>query len=114
MINFLSRKPVSTVQVFMQPMRWPLALGIADPKDRPTVLQNLIANIENSDYKNTTGEFGIRYLFEALAEGGRSDVAYSMMNQNENRVMLTSLKRPPRHCLKSGMPGGVILKINLC
>jgi len=59
-----------------------LAMGLADADDREAVLDNLVADIENRKYENTTGEVGMRYVFEALADGGRSDVAYRMNNQD--------------------------------
>ncbi|MBC8052548.1 MAG: family 78 glycoside hydrolase catalytic domain [Sphingobacteriaceae bacterium] len=60
-----------------------LVMGLVEPADRKAVLTNLVADIENRKYENTTGEVGMRYLFEALADGGRSDVAYRMNNQSE-------------------------------
>ncbi|MBC7826596.1 MAG: hypothetical protein H7122_02530, partial [Chitinophagaceae bacterium] len=59
-----------------------LAMGLADAEDRKAVLDNLVADIENRKYENTTGEVGMRYVLEALADGGRSDVAYRMNNQD--------------------------------
>jgi hypothetical protein len=59
-----------------------LAMGLAEPSAREVVVNNLVADIERRKYENTTGEVGMRYLFEALAAGGRSDVAYRMNNQD--------------------------------
>lgn len=60
-----------------------LVLGLVDSTNRQAVLGNLVADIKNRAYENTTGEVGMRYLLRALADGGRSDVAYAMNNQSE-------------------------------
>ncbi|HYO22149.1 MAG TPA: family 78 glycoside hydrolase catalytic domain, partial [Flavisolibacter sp.] len=59
-----------------------MVFGLVDTGNRKAVLNNLVTDIENRKYENTTGEVGMRYLFEALADGCRSDVAYRMNNQD--------------------------------
>jgi len=60
-----------------------LVLGLLDSTYRQAVLNNLVADIENRFYENTTGEVGFRYVLRALADGGRSDVIYKMNNQSD-------------------------------
>lgn len=60
-----------------------LVMGLVDASHRKAVFTNLVADIENRHYENTTGEVGMRYLLRALADGGRSDVVYTMNNQTE-------------------------------
>jgi len=61
-----------------------LALGLAEPKDEPAVLASLIADVERRGYAMTTGDIGFRFLLQALAGHGRSDVVYRMINQDEH------------------------------
>jgi hypothetical protein len=52
-------------------------------QDRPAVLANLVHNLERNDYRPSTGEVSFRYLVAALAEAGRSDVVYRMINRTD-------------------------------
>jgi alpha-L-rhamnosidase len=61
----------------------PLALGIADPADRPRVLAALTGDVEGRGATMTTGDIGYRFLLRALAEAGRSDLIYRMVDQDE-------------------------------
>ncbi|WP_428940854.1 family 78 glycoside hydrolase catalytic domain [Fontivita pretiosa] len=60
----------------------PLVMGIVEPKDRDRVLAALVQDVEQRGYAMTAGDVGFRYLLQALAEGGRSDVIYRMINQD--------------------------------
>jgi len=60
-----------------------LVIGLVDSTNRQAVMSNLVADIENRQYENTTGEVGFRYVIRALADGGRSDIVYKMNNQSE-------------------------------
>jgi len=60
----------------------PLVMGIAEPADRGRVLQALVRDVEEKGYA-TAGEVGFRYLLQALAQGGRSDVVYRLVTQKE-------------------------------
>ena len=59
-----------------------LVMGIVEAKDRDRVLASLVRNVENQGYATTAGDVGFRYLLQALAQGGRSDVIYRMVNQD--------------------------------
>lgn len=55
--------------------------GLVPEEDREKVLDNLVAEIEKWEYRQNTGEICFRMLVQALAEGGRSDVVYRMINR---------------------------------
>jgi len=59
-----------------------LWLGFAPDNDEETVLNNLIANIQNHTNHPTTGILGWKYMLETLTEHGRSDVALLMNLQD--------------------------------
>ena len=59
-----------------------LALGLAAPADRPRVLAALVRDIESRGDALTAGDVGFRYVLRALAEGGRSDIIYRIVNQD--------------------------------
>ncbi len=61
----------------------PLVMNICQPADRARVLAALVRDVEQHSDTMTTGDIGFRYLLQALAEGGRSDVIYRMINQDE-------------------------------
>ena len=53
--------------------------GIANSEDRSEALKRLVRAVEAADFHLTSGEVGLRQVFSALAEGGRSDVVYKMV-----------------------------------
>ena len=59
----------------------PAVMGIAAPDRREAVLKNIVADVGQKGL--TAGDVGYRYLLRALADAGRSDVIYSMVNQSE-------------------------------
>jgi hypothetical protein len=61
----------------------PLVLGMVEPADRPRVLAALVRDVAQHAGEMTTGDIGYRYLLQALAQGGRSDVVYRMINQDD-------------------------------
>ncbi|HEU5080759.1 MAG TPA: family 78 glycoside hydrolase catalytic domain [Opitutaceae bacterium] len=61
----------------------PLVFGIVDPAERPRVFASLIHAVESVGDTVTAGDIGYRYLLLALAQGGRSDLIYRMINQDE-------------------------------
>ncbi|PTX94384.1 family 78 glycoside hydrolase catalytic domain [Opitutus sp. ER46] len=60
----------------------PLALGLVPPEHRARVLDALVRDLQQRGY-TSAGAAGIRYVFQALAENGRSDVVYGFVNQDE-------------------------------
>lgn len=59
----------------------PLALGITDSAARDAVLRHLVDDVNKKGL--TAGDIGYKYLLNALAEGGRSDVVFAMINQSD-------------------------------
>jgi hypothetical protein len=61
----------------------PLVFGIVEPQHREAVFASLVDDVVSRDYSMTAGDIGFRFLLQALAQGGRSDVIYRMINQDE-------------------------------
>jgi hypothetical protein len=55
-------------------------MGLVEPENRASVLAGIVRDVETRGL--TAGDVGYRYLLQALAEGGRSDVIYTMNNQS--------------------------------
>lgn len=60
----------------------PLFLGIAN-EHKTAVLQNLLADIQAKGCRLSTGDVGNRYLFQVLAENGKNELLYKMLNHYE-------------------------------
>ncbi|BET68883.1 glycoside hydrolase family 78 protein [Opitutales bacterium ASA1] len=60
----------------------PLVMGIVPDEHRAAVLQALVDDVEERRYA-TAGDIGFRYMLQALAQAGRSDVIYALINQDE-------------------------------
>ena len=60
---------------------FPLFLGLAPPGDEPTLLQNILSDIDKNNGHFTVGVLGAKYLLEALTTHGRSDAAYRLVTQ---------------------------------
>jgi hypothetical protein len=60
-----------------------LAMGFADPEDRAKALAALVTDVHKHGNSMTAGDVGFRYLLQALAEGGQSDLIYTMIDQDD-------------------------------
>ena len=60
-----------------------LVMGIVEPAHSNAVLASLVKDVESRDCQMTAGDIGFRFLLQALAQGGRSDLIYKMINQDE-------------------------------
>jgi len=60
-----------------------LYYDLVPEQDRPQVLANLVAKIEEAQYRQSTGEVCFRMLVQCLADAGRSDVVYRMINRTD-------------------------------
>ncbi len=61
---------------------FPLLLGIVPEQHQEQVLNNLVVDIvEKNNVHLTTGVLGTKYMFDALAEFDRFDVAYQLITQ---------------------------------
>ncbi len=61
----------------------PLALGLAEAGDRSRLADAIVADIRARGNAFTSGDVGYRFLMQALAVAGRSDVIFDMNNQTE-------------------------------
>jgi alpha-L-rhamnosidase len=60
-----------------------LVRGLAEERDRDAALKALVKDVRDRGDAMTAGDVGFRYLLQALAQGGHSDVIYDMINQSE-------------------------------
>ncbi len=60
-----------------------LFFGLVPDADRGAVLQNLVQAVESMQYRPTTGEVCFRFLVQSLAEAGRSDIVYRMIDRTD-------------------------------
>ncbi|MCS7033304.1 MAG: family 78 glycoside hydrolase catalytic domain, partial [Phycisphaerae bacterium] len=61
----------------------PLALGIVEEEHRDRVLQQLISDIRARANHISAGDIGSRFVFEALAQAGRSDVVFDLLSRTD-------------------------------
>ncbi|MGC9013990.1 MAG: family 78 glycoside hydrolase catalytic domain [Thermoproteota archaeon] len=57
--------------------------GLVEEKERDLVIQRLIEKLDQENWKLDVGILGAKYLFHALTENGRVDVAYKVAIQTE-------------------------------
>ncbi len=60
-----------------------LCFGLVEPANRDKVFAALVKDFEGRGCTMTAGDIGFRYLLLALSNGGRSDLIYTMLNQDE-------------------------------
>jgi alpha-L-rhamnosidase len=60
-----------------------LYFGLVPEEDRAQVLANLVAELEKAHYRQSTGEICFRMMVQALADNGRSDVVYKILNRTD-------------------------------
>jgi alpha-L-rhamnosidase len=60
-----------------------LVMGLAEERDRDAALKAIVKDVRDRGDAMTAGDVGFRYLLQALAQGGHSDVIYDMINQSE-------------------------------
>jgi hypothetical protein len=60
----------------------PYVFGMEPPADADAVLNNIVADVRQRGNALTAGDVGYRYVLEALASAGRSDVIFDMNNQS--------------------------------
>jgi hypothetical protein len=61
-----------------------LALRLAEPSRRAAVVGNLVKDIRGHNNHITAGDIGFRYVIEALANAGRSDVIFDMLSRTDS------------------------------
>ncbi|RYG53234.1 alpha-rhamnosidase, partial [bacterium] len=55
--------------------------GLVEPENKAKVLDNLVAEIKMQNYNMDVGILGAKYVLNVLADNGRIDVAYQMLQQ---------------------------------
>jgi alpha-L-rhamnosidase len=60
-----------------------VALGLANPEQISPAVAGIVQDIQSRGNSLTSGDVGYRYLLRALAQGGRSDVIFTMNNQSD-------------------------------
>jgi hypothetical protein len=60
-----------------------LALGLVESENRALVLDHLIDDIRRHDNHITAGDIGFKFVLEALAEAGRSDVIFDLLSRTD-------------------------------
>jgi len=61
-----------------------LQLGLVAPEHRTAVLESLVADVRKNGNHTTSGDVGHRFVLQALAEGGRSDVVFDMASRTDH------------------------------
>jgi alpha-L-rhamnosidase len=61
----------------------PLAMEIAEPKNRKSLVDSLVYDIRKRGNSFTSGEVGYKFLLKALAMEGYSNVIFDMNNQSD-------------------------------
>lgn len=61
----------------------PLALGLVEPHHRRRILETLIADIRHLGNHVTAGDIGHRFVLQALAGAGRSDVIADVLRRDD-------------------------------
>jgi len=64
-------------------MAIPLCVGLAEERYRKPLLENLVDSIKKSGNALTSGDVGFHFLVQALADGGQSQVLYSMISRSD-------------------------------
>ena len=63
---------------------FPLFLGLAEERNQPAVLENVLRDLERCKGHFNVGVLGAKYLIDALTQFGRADVAYQLATQTGN------------------------------
>ena len=71
----------------------PLYLGMVEPERRPAALDHLVRDVRQRGNAVTSGDIGYRYLLQALAGGGRSDVIFDMASRTDTPSYGYQLKK---------------------
>lgn len=58
-------------------------MGLVNPKDKEAVIQNILADLKNRNYAQTSGEIGFRFLLDVLDQAGESETIFRMNNRDD-------------------------------
>ncbi len=90
--EYRKTNPVSYSTGSQAALAIPLVMGLAEPADHAPLIDSLVQDVTRRGYA-TAGDIGFRYLLRALADGGRSDAIYTLINQDEKPGYGYQLKR---------------------
>ncbi|HEY5510923.1 MAG TPA: family 78 glycoside hydrolase catalytic domain [Prolixibacteraceae bacterium] len=62
---------------------FPMAFGMTEEKERPRVFANILRHLEETGNHFDTGILATPLLLKVLTDGGRADLAYTVMNQRD-------------------------------
>jgi hypothetical protein len=71
----------------------PLVAGLVEEPRRAAVLESLVKDIRGRGNRVTAGDVGFFYVVRALSDGGRGDVLYDMIGQDQGPGYLFQLKK---------------------
>jgi hypothetical protein len=71
----------------------PLVLGLVPDDRRAAVFENLVKLLRGNGNRVNAGDIGFMYLMRALGDGGRGDVLYDMVCQEEGPGYMWQLKK---------------------
>ena len=60
-----------------------VSFGLVNEKDKAAAIENLVKEIEQGNYKLTSGDIGFHHLLKVLNEAGRNDIIYLMNNRTD-------------------------------
>lgn len=60
-----------------------VSMGLVNEKDKIAVVENIVKDIEQHNYRLTSGDIGFHYLIEVLHDAGRSDIIFAMNNRTD-------------------------------
>ena len=79
--NFLDLETMTVMGNCQTATACALYQGLAEESERPQLVERLIAQIEAKGRHLDTGILGAKYVMHALADAGRSDIAYAIASQ---------------------------------
>ena len=60
-----------------------LVCGLAEPSDQPAIADAIVKDLEKRNYQQTSGDVGFHYLVRALADFGKSEALFRILNRDE-------------------------------
>ncbi len=60
-----------------------VSMGLVNEKDKKSVIENIVKDIQQRNYRLTSGDIGFHYLLKVLIEAGRNDIIFKMNNRTD-------------------------------
>jgi hypothetical protein len=61
-----------------------LCFNLVEPSFQDEVVENLVQNVVDNEYRMTAGDIGFRFLVQALSDAGHDDIVYRMINHERD------------------------------